>query len=98
MRRGSRTLSAAETGISSRLLVPGAVALLDQEVRLERCLDEVRAVLVRLVEQWRDAGLDLVAAALQREDVCRREPEAPGSIRHRRRGKAEAIASVNDAS
>ena len=78
-------LSAAETGSSSRLLVPGRRgAVVGQEVRRERRLDEVGPPLVRLVEQRRDAGLDLVAAAFQREDVRRREPEAARSIRHRR--------------
>ena len=40
-------------------------------------------MLVRLVEQRRDARFDLIALALEREDVRRRETEAARSIRHR---------------
>ena len=63
-RRRDRELQEAAAARAARVVVR-------QEVRLERSLDEIRAALVRLVEQRGDAGLDQVARAFERRHVGR---------------------------
>ena len=58
-------------------------AVVGQEVGPERRFDEVRPVLVRLVEERRHARLDPVAELFQRRHVRGGEPEPAGAVRHR---------------
>ena len=58
-------------------------AVVGEVVGRERRLDEVRAVLVRLVEERRDARFDPVAEPLERRHVRRGEAEPAGAIRDR---------------
>jgi hypothetical protein len=52
-------------------------AVVREEIRPERRLDEFGPALVRLVEQRRDAGFDEVALTLERRHMFRGEPEPP---------------------
>ena len=75
--------SAAEIGSSSTLLEPGSRrVVVGQKVRRERRAHEVRALLVRFVEQRRDRRVHQVARAFERRDVRGRKSEAARSIGH----------------
>ena len=98
--RGSRRFSAAETGTSSTSLVPGLVgAVVGEEVRLQRRLDELRArpCASRRTAARRSTRPGSRSARARRRDRPRTRTGRIGTT-PARRPTAAAIASVSDSS
>ncbi len=60
---------------------PGG-AVVGEEIRRQRRVDELGASLVRFVEERRHARLDQIPEPFEARDVIGREPEPPGPVRH----------------